>query len=228
MTLAKTIKSLLNQDVDADHIILWISHQDKSSLPGEVIDLQNFGLTIHFCEDLKSYKKIVPALEAFPDCYIVTADDDVFYNEDWLRSLIRTYNSRKTIVACRCHLAEISDDGYFMPYRTWTFSTSRLQNPNNHTRLFPTGVGGVLYPPGSLDCRVTDASTFSCLCPNGDDIWLYWMAKLAGSLHFRTRRYYPIISWDSSQECALFHDNLFGGGNDRQIRNMESTFGRLP
>ena len=52
-----------------------------------------------------------------------------------------------------------------------------LKIPN----IFFTGLGGVLYPPNSLDIRVLNEEKFSMLCPSGDDIWFWGHALLKGT-----------------------------------------------
>lgn len=40
------------------------------------------------------------------------------------------------------------------------------------------GVGGVLYPPNSLYCDITNENLFMELAPTNDDIWFWLMAVL--------------------------------------------------
>ena len=56
--------------------------QREENLPRDLLKLRSFGLTIDWCENLRSYKKLIPAIEKYPDDIIVTADDDVFYHAD--------------------------------------------------------------------------------------------------------------------------------------------------
>src|SRR5579864_6248399 len=77
-TVALTLRCLLTQSIKPDHVILWIAHADEARLPPEVLALRALGLEIRSTEDLRSFKKIVPALRDFPDAFIVTADDDVY------------------------------------------------------------------------------------------------------------------------------------------------------
>ena len=68
--LPLTLKCLLSQTVRPDEVVLWIAHEDRDLLTKEITSLQRFGLTIRFCSDLRSFKKIIPALRTYPDCYI--------------------------------------------------------------------------------------------------------------------------------------------------------------
>ena len=226
-TLAKTLKSLLDQTVVPDRTILWISHGDMAALPDEVRAFDGNGLEIKACDDMRSYKKLIPALRLFPDASIVTADDDVYYRPDWLARMVAAAKAEPgTVVAHRCHLASQDAGGAFRSYADWQMATDEPTDTADGL-LFPTGVGGVLYPPGSLDPRVLDVATFQALCPHGDDIWLFWMTRLAGTpLHCLGTIEAP-IAWDGSQDVALLHRNWLSGGNDEQVQAMERHFGRL-
>ena len=87
-TLPLTIASLMRQTMQCDRLILWLSAGDASSVPAEVEAFTSQGLEIRICDDLKSYKKLIPALETFPDAYIVTADDDLYFPPEWLEILV--------------------------------------------------------------------------------------------------------------------------------------------
>lgn len=226
-TLAKTLKSLLDQDIAADRTILWLGHGDVAALPPEVRALEAHGLEIRACEDVRSFTKLIPALHAFPDAGIVTADDDIYYGPGWLAGLVAAARSRPgAIVAHRCHLAFRNPDGSFRPYGEWHMAApARADTPDG--LLFPTGVGGVLYPPGALDPRVLDAAIFRALCPRADDVWFFWMARLAGTEQHGLGSTAWTIAWDGSQDVALFHQNWLAGENDPQIAAMQDRFGHI-
>ena len=63
--MPKTIKTLLKQTVKPDKVVLWLAEeqfpQKENELPSELLELQNFGLTIKWCTDIRSYKKLIPA-----------------------------------------------------------------------------------------------------------------------------------------------------------------------
>jgi len=228
--LTKTIRSLLDQTVKADHTILWIDQSDEAApLPQSVLDLRERGLEIRSCPDWRSYSKLIPALAEHPEATIVTTDDDVFYRPDWLETLVETSKRHpKEVVGTRLHLAPLKVDGRFENYSDWTLASHLQSAPDAGSRLFPTGVGGVLYPPGAFDPQVMDDALFMRLAPRGDDIWFFWMARMAGTTQRRTAQWFDLVEWPSSQDVALAVDNLHGEGNDRQIRAMEEHFGPVP
>lgn len=229
-TLSATLKSVLDQEVRADHTVLWIAEKDASFLPPEVVALKDHGLEIRTCDDIRSYKKLIPALEVYPGAWFATADDDVYYPPKWLKGLVATYlkQGKPVVVANRAHLARIDGSGNFIPYRDWEQDTKQLRAHSAKTRIFPTGVGGILYPPTAFASYVSDRSKFMSLCPCGDDIWFFWMARLAGVEQILTPSGFEILPWPSSQDVALYHDNVYNDRNDEQILAMQAEFGPVP
>ncbi|MFK0690114.1 hypothetical protein ACFX5Q_18180 [Mesorhizobium sp. IMUNJ 23033] len=218
-TLALTLKCLLCQSVQADKTVLWIAAEDIGSLPKAVTDLRADGLEIRPCKNNRSYKKIIPTLAAFPQAFIVTADDDVYYSSRWLEKLVAAVGE-KTIVCHRAHAVKFDDLGNPAPYKEWHFDKSEASPV-----LFPTGVGGILYPPGSLAPEVSDEDKFLNLCPNADDVWLFWMGRRAGSSYIMLGKSWSPIHWKGTQASALHLTNAGLGGNDEQIKRMMGEYG---
>ena len=70
--------------------------------------------------------------------------------------------------------------------------------------------------------------TSRCGCvPDADDVWFFWMTRLAGWRHRATRDPPPLVPWEGSQQVALYRDWL-GGRNDLRIAAMQQEFGTLP
>lgn len=227
--LGKTLRSLLDQQTQPDRVVLWLAHGDLEKLPQDVLALQDHGLEIRGCEDTRSYKKLIPALALWPDAHFVTADDDVYYPPDWLTGLVETARQHpEEIIGTRAHMATVDGQGRLSSYSDWELATSAKQSRKADERLFPTGVGGILYPPGSLHPDVMDEAQFRALCPNGDDIWFYWMARKAGTTHRRTDAWFDVIEWPTDNRISLSDDNYLGDGNDRQIKATEQALGMLP
>ena len=226
--LGDTLRGLLDQTVQQDRTILWVDRDAIGDLPNNVTDLQQYGLEIMPCVDVRSYTKLVHAISAFPDAYLVTADDDLYYPPNWLSHLLDGYRSNPgCIISLRAHLADIGEDGSLGPYAKWDMDTVETTDVSPDKILFPTGVGGILYPPRSLDPMVTNAESFLKIAPKADDLWFFWMAELQGTKHVRASSRFEIITWPSSQEVGLLHSNLFGGENDIQIEALQQNLGRL-
>jgi hypothetical protein len=224
-TLALTLKCLLSQSLVPDEVILWIAENDREALPEAVSTLSGDGLSIRFCADIKSYKKIVPALEREPEAFIVTADDDVYYPETWLEELVAHHVPGERAVIChRAHEVRHFASGRPLPYVLWRLNTDTTEGPH----LFFIGCGGVFYPPGSLPPETTEEDLFMRLCPTGDDIWLNWMARRSDARVRKVPGRHRIRNWRGSQRTALLYENVVGGANERQLRAMIEAFGYPP
>jgi hypothetical protein len=73
----------------------------------------------------------------------------------------------------------------------------------------------VLYPPNSLHENVTDRR-FLSVCPTGDDLWFYKMARRPVR---KVGHKFTVINWLGTQEAALAIDNC-AGGNDRMFARL--------
>lgn len=222
-TLALTLKSLLTQSVRPDNVILWIAHDDAHSLPSSVTALRNDGLQIRYCDDLGPYKKLIPALEAFPMATLVSADDDLYYWRDWLAGLIAAHKRSGEIVCHRAHRVAIGPDGSPAPYAHWPANI--LAHPAAQD-IFPTTGGGVLYRAGVFDPRVTQRQEFGVLSPGADDLWFYVMVRLAGYNVEKIGRARPFRPWIGSQTRSLYQANVDPiSGNDAKIARLSAAFG---
>lgn len=174
------IYSLLTQDFKPDMVILWLAEEQfpnkEDDLTEDLLKLKKNGLTIKWCHDIKPYKKLIPILKEFPNDYIVTVDDDIFYHEYWLKNIWNQYNKApNTIVASRARRINITHDGLIDSYVKWNVIKEKTEPSFLN---FPTGAGGTLYFPNSLCEEVFNEPLFLELCPSGDDIWFWAMAVL--------------------------------------------------
>lgn len=215
--LPLVLRSLLGQTVRADRVILWLDAGDEDRLPPGIAGL---GVETRVCPDWRSYKKIVPTLLEAPDAHIVTADDDVYYRPDWLEGLVR--HADAGVVAHRAHRVTLDATGQPRGYGDWQ---RNIAAPEAGPLIFPTGVGGVLYAPGVFHPDVTDAALFQRLAPSADDVWLYWMHRLAGSAPAKIGGRFRITEWPGTQAQNLRGTNLSGDGNDRAVQAMLAHYG---
>lgn len=180
--LKYTLYSLLHQSMKPDRIILWLAEEQfpnkEDDIAPSLLALQENGISIEWCEDIKSYKKLIPALKMYPEDIIVTADDDIFYPENWLELLYDSYLKHPDCIHChRAHRIKMTDNG-FAPYNSWERAVS-IAYPTR--QAFPTGCGGVLYPPHTLHNDILCKEYFMELAPKADDIWFWTMILLNGT-----------------------------------------------
>ena len=208
--LLPTLKKLLSQSVRADHVILWLAPDDIDALPAEVRLLASEGLQIRTVDDLGPHKKYFGARQAFPNAYIVTMDDDAAYPRHAVADLVRAHRpGEKAVVARRARRVTISSASArsgptLAPYCDWPIVHGGGELGDD---LLPTGVGGVLYPPGAIREEALDPATIRRLCLFGDDFWLFWMVRRAGFTTRMTRRRTADREWHGAFELSLWRRN---------------------
>ena len=223
-----TIESIMEQTMKANRIILWLDYSfEKQALPKALQLLQKRGLEIKYCKDIRSYKKLIPALKKYPDDAIITIDDDVLYEFDLLEKLIMAYQEDPSYIYCNRHHLMLPDGkGKLLPYMQWKWNYT---DQNASIWNFPTGVGGVLYPPHSLDEEVLNESVFLDICKYADDVWFKAMAMKKGTLSkkvythdFESKDFLVI---ENVQDIALARINTQANClNDKQITDVFNKY----
>ena len=225
-SLHLTIKSLLDQTVRPDRVILWIDRTAGAVLPQAVRNLEGDLFSVKVTEDVRSFTKIVPTLLAYPDAFIVTADDDIYYPDFWLKRLTDAFDSlRPTIVYHRGHRIRRGADGRLAPYASWERRVKDQESLSPGVDVFPTGVGGVLYPPASLPEQTTDLALIKRLSPTCDDSWLYFMWRQTSWKAKRAPGRMPkFVEGPATQRQSLqaFH---LGGMKDQHLQALSDEFG---
>jgi hypothetical protein len=224
-TLHLTLKTLLSQRVLPDRVVLYVFDGDHAFLPRDVLVLAGDLLEIRRVPtDIRSYKKLVPALHDFPQAFIATADDDVRYRATWLEELVSAYNPAvREVIGRRAHRIRADANGRILPYGEWEQRVESTIRADPSILL--TGVGGILYPPGILSPLVMDEASFMRLCPSADDVWFYFMTRLAGAACRKAGQGPKDYYWEPSQDFALSTVNVEGSGNDEAFARMVERFG---
>lgn len=172
------IESIMQGTMKPNRIVLWLSEEEFKGKPlPELLEKQKArGLQIEFCQDLRSYKKLIPSLKMFPEACIITIDDDAIYGSDLVERLVFTHREKpKSICASRIHKVRLAKDGRPLSYLYWVHCVECSGNSN---LLFPTTGGGTLFPPGCFSQEVFNQEVFMDICPYADDIWFYAMRLL--------------------------------------------------
>lgn len=212
-----TIESIMQQTQKANKIVLWLADEMKDAkIPITLQRQQERGLEIRYCKDIRSYKKLIPSLNFFPDDIIITIDDDVIYSIDTIESLINSYLQVPN--AIHCHLGrEIRIDS---TYKEWKY----IHDDNIASyRTMPIGCGGVLYPPHTLDSEVFNEHVFESICPSADDIWFKAMALKHGTKCKLTQQNIHEFAYIDNpfwQDKGLTRTNVNKNKNDEQVRRV--------
>ena len=218
------IHSLLRQSLKPNRLVLWLAEEQfpgkENELPQDLSSLKSFGLEIRWCEDLKSFKKLIPSLREWPDAIIVTADDDMFYPRHWLRSLYQSWLEHESCIHCGGMRRIVwNADGTAKPFGEWIWNPLQSFPSFENTQV---GLNGVLYPPHALHLDITDSQTWSRLSPSSDDLWFWTMAVRTGTKIqlVQNNRQQPVLIPDSLATPCLWSQNHSGGGNDRCFDNL--------
>jgi glycosyltransferase involved in cell wall biosynthesis len=172
----KVIASLLEQTVTVDKIILWLDESETNfeQLPKQLRSLISNRFEVKFCPNYKSYKKLIPTLQEYPEAVIITFDDDISYPKDQVEKLLLAHYENPNEVITNVARNILVKDGQLQPYTTWLHAFEE-QVGKPLVSLLPIGVGGILYPSGSLNEEVLNIDAFMVLAPHGDDLWLKCM-----------------------------------------------------
>ena len=229
---AGAVRSILRGSVLPDRVVLYLTFSQfgEGGVPREILDLARENPLFEvrdYGRDIRSYRKLIPALRDFPEATIVTVDDDVDYGRHFLRDLLRLHKEFPHAVLA--HRAKRIAAG--KPYRKWKkyrwyhFLCRRIHG--GFTNL-PTGAGGVLYPAHALKAEMMDENLFTRIAPTTDDIW-FWAAATANGV--------PVIPVPFGQNkprglgkpknLSLKTTN-FKGGTDRNAAALDAILQAFP
>ncbi len=225
-TIHKAIDSLLDQTVKTDEVILWLAEeqypQRYEDLPDTLKDYEKNGkLTIRWCDDLRPHKKYYYAMKENPDALIVTADDDIIYDQHALEYLLVSYlEYPECVSALRAHIISMKD-GQFLPYSDWLKNPDILVN-KPAMELLVTGGSGTLYPPHLLPEALFDKEAIMQTCLNADDLWLKAM-ELVNDVPVVLAHHDPEIkNVEVSQKESLGSTNVHQNRNDEQLASIKT------
>lgn len=224
------IESIMQGTIKPNQIILWLSKDEFNgkALPITLQKQQKRGLRIEYCNDIRSYKKIVPTMELYPDACVVTIDDDLMYEYDLLENLVATHISHPDdICAARMHRIKVDDSSRPLSYLQWDLEIYPSEVSNRH---FLTSGGGTLFPPSCFSPEFFDAEKFMDICPYADDVWINAMAWLSGRAirksYTHSCRGCDYIQIRMTQDDALCAENMNPDScrNDTQIKAVYDQY----
>ena len=224
--------SLLNQTVKPDKIILWLGKEEfpnlENDVPNHILNMRRFGIDIEFCKDIKPYKKLIYTLEKYPNDVIVTADDDTYYEYNWLEKLYNAYLENPNYIHChRAHKIQFDEYRNILPYTKWIECIKSEDTVPSFTNFF-TGVGGVLYKSELLYKDILNESLFMELCPKADDIWFWAMAVLNDTkINVVKDNINKVTEIGYDSYVKLWHLNKLQNFNDVQLNNIFNYYGEL-
>ena len=221
----KAIESLLNQTFKADKIILWLAEEQfpnkENDLPQQLLNLKAKGLEIDWCKDIKSYKKLIPALKKYPNDAIVTADDDILYEKGWLETLVSAYRKKPDLLNVhRSHYINYINSSYNICYDSYS-------NIKPCYNLFCTTGSGIIYPPHLFSNEVFNEEAFMKLAPTSDDLWFWAMTILQGvKINVVKNNIDKIECIENTQADSLWEINK-RGGDSKALNNVIAAYPKI-
>jgi hypothetical protein len=222
------IKSLMLQTYKADDIILWLSESQfpERKLPENFKYLTDRGLTIRWCDDLRSHKKYFYILqEQKSDEVVITYDDDIIYEADSIEKLMISHKKHPDCIICnRGHEIAFDNDGSLTEYKNWSIHSSVGVNEPDVCVLPSTG-NGCLYPYGAMPPITFDWEKAKTNAYSADDIWMRFCSLSNGVKVVKTLETIAILVnvWGSQKE-RLTQLNDINGENQRVLERLLVLF----
>ena len=110
----QAVRSILDGSVLPDKLVLYLTFSQfgQKGVPEELLELATSNPIFEirdYNRDIRSYRKLVPALKDFPDSVIVTVDDDVAYHREGETVLTVTAPEGSTLLASTYAIALSSE-----------------------------------------------------------------------------------------------------------------------
>ena len=222
--LQYTLYSLIKQTVSPKNIIINLADSDFNNIPIILHNFEKFGVIFNKTDDLKSYKKLVPTLQMYPDKCIVTADDDLFYPVDWLEKLYNAHMKNPDCIVCHLTTRIKHTNEKIFSYKEWKYNKSFTEPSFSNCIL---SGAGALFRKELLHKDVLNRDLFMSLSPFADDIWDYFMAVIAGTKIMQIANSYksvkyinPYREYNLNGEETLTQINVGQDKNDTQFKSI--------
>lgn len=227
----KVIKTILIQTMKPDKILLWLADSEFPNkmydLPNELIALCSYGLEIRWCNDVKSHKKYLYAMQEYPDSCIITIDDDVFYCPNMIEVLYKSFLRHPDAVSClRANRITFDNDNRINSYSKWTLNEQKFIDIPLMD-LMAVGVGGVLYPPGCIEEQFLDEVPIMKLCLCQDDLWLKYAQIHSGVSTVIAKSGYSAPNAIEGTEKSSLSGSVNVLGNDVALECLRAFYDNL-
>lgn len=219
------IETILRQTQKPDKIILWLSKEQFNSidfLPKRLKMQIDRGLEIRLMDgNIRSHTKYYYTLHEFPNDYMLTIDDDVFYRSTMVEDMVN-YSHRypKTIISQYSKKMQWIEDK-LVSYSVWPIINEET-SPNLFS--FFLQVGGTLFPPFAMDPEVNNLNLIMSLTPLADDVWLNAMCRLKGTKIVKTNYFSNFLPVLYLYNETLNSINIGMKQNDVQIHAVSEYF----
>ena len=173
-TVQYTIKSLFNQSVKPDRIVLWLasSEFENFQFPESIHRLQERGLEIRYCDNYFGHKRYYKMIEEQKEneC-IIMFDDDILFPYCLIERLYDKWLQFPDCVICeRGQVMTFDGDKILNPGRWSSTSDEGIDKPSY--KILASPGGGCLFPPKALYKDANNTDMISKYALKTGDIWL--------------------------------------------------------
>lgn len=173
-TVQYTIKSLFNQSVKPDRIVLWLasSEFENFQFPESINRLQERGLEIRYCDNYFGHKRYYKMIEEQKEneC-IIMFDDDILFPYCLIERLYDKWLQFPDCVICeRGQVMTFDGDKILNPGRWSSTSDEGIDKPSY--KILASPGGGCLFPPKALYKDANNTDMISKYALKTGDIWL--------------------------------------------------------
>jgi len=223
-----TLESIVNQSSNIHSVNLYIS-DEKYLLDNGIErnnnilkDIYKLGVNIYYTYNIGPYRKIIPILSqlwlnnASSESLIITVDDDVIYDNDFVENLVNNIRIYDCVVGYRGR--KIINNELLSPYNKWTKGDFKPELDN-----VLTGRGGIIYKLKFFS-KNYKYYVGQILAPTADDIWCKFMTLIycipsfiinIESAFDKNQDFKDNSGCDKS--CSLFYKYNSGKYNDMSI-----------
>lgn len=215
---------MLRQTCKPDKILLYLAKEQfvDRKLPIWLRLQKKCGIEIIYCNDLKPHNKYYHTMQKYPDAVIITVDDDVYFERNFIECLYQSYKKHPNAVsACRTNLITFDKHGQINPYAKWKREYSEIIDEPS-MKLFALGVGGVLYPPHCMHNELFNEEKLRSLCLIDDDMWLKIMQVMNNTPVVLVAKYPGEFQIWGTQKTALWLINE--NKTDEHLKNILTVY----
>lgn len=177
-----SLLSLVMQTMKPDKINLWVSAdpylsdlgiKDRSVLEDVIRSLpENYQslVELKWVPNTGPYRKLLPILrESQDEDIIVTADDDIYYGDKWLATLLQSHlSSPDKVVAARVRLEKSNFFSARQSYVFWPLATKSVTLSDGYIITFG---GGAIFKRRTFNYRDIEDESYIHIAPTADDLW---------------------------------------------------------
>ena len=227
-TVQYTIKSLFNQSVKPDRIILWLatSEFEHIELPESIHALVQRGLEIRYCDNYYGHKRYYKLIEEQQEneC-IIMFDDDIIFPYYLIERLYDKWRQFPDCIICDRGQLITFEGNMVVDPRCWSATSNEGIDEPSYKILASPG-GGCLLPPRSLYKDAANTELISKYALKTGDVWLMFQAVQNDTRIVRTHKYHRIfILTEKTQTVQLGRDAIYSG---RYMKSFEALLNAYP